>query len=595
MRFRSKIFTVLVVAGVAPVVLMGTLSYRANRQELADAVGAAQLRAAEDLAGQSEEAVLDALRDLDLAAQYIPFAELTPAEAGAALQIPGRQFPELAALALLDEAGTALAPPLVRGAGGGEAAALEGFARHVPLRGALSLGRAVGEPYATTEGPRVALAVRVPGAPARVLAVELSLERTARRLAEEARRGDAAALLDGRGELLAASAPEGDAARTLASASVPGVRTVELEGEEWLVARARAPVLGWGVVLARPGALAFGPARRVRLYTAFWAVVALGVAAGLGLLLGRGLAGPVADLSDVAKALTAGRYDRAADEAGGDELGDLARAFNHMAREVRRREEEIRHWNTELSDRVERQTAELHTAEEQVARARRLAAMGSLGAGVAHRINNPLAAAVGLVTLARAGVGPETEDGRRLGEALLQARRVAAVVEELRALAEHEVNEAGRPFALPGAVEAALAGRRERAAAQGITVELEVALGLPEAQGNPRRIEEVVGHLVDNAIEAMPGGGTLSVSLAAVDGEALRLCVADTGPGIPPEARDRVFDPLFGTKGRAGMGLTVCHHIIEEHHGRIQVDGEPGAGARVTVILPATPAPVHIF
>jgi two-component system, NtrC family, sensor kinase len=594
MRFRSKILIVLVTASVAPVVLLGALSYRANRQELADAVGAAQLRAAEDMVAQAEAVVLDTVRDLDLAAHYIPFAQLTPVEAGAALQIPGRQFPGLAALALLDESGVALAPPLVRRAAGGEAAALADFARHVPLQEVLASGRAVGEPYTTADGPRVALAVRVAGTPMRVLAAELSLEGTARRLDEEARRGDAAALLDGSGEPLAVSAPDGDAALSLARASAAGVRTVEREGEEWLVARARAPVLGWSVVLARPGAVAFGPARRVRLYTAFWAVVALGLAVGLGLLLGRGLAGPIADLSEAAKALTAGRYDRAADEVGGDELGDLARAFNHMSREVRRRDDEIRRWNAELSERVERQTAELHAAEEQVARARRLAAVGSLGAGVAHRINNPLAAVVGLVALARAGVGPDTEEGRCLGDALLEARRVAAVVEELRALAEREVNEAGHPFALPGVVEAALAGRRERAAAQGITVELEVALGLRSAQGDPRCIEEVVAHLVDNAIEAMPGGGVLSVSLAAVDGEALRLRVSDTGPGVPPEARDRVFDPLFGTKGQAGMGLTACHRIVEEHHGRIDVDAEPGAGARFTVILPAAPAPAHI-
>jgi signal transduction histidine kinase len=593
MRFRTKILVALAVAGVAPVLLLGVLSYRANRLELSGAVGASQLRAAEDQAVRAEEAVLEALRDLELAARYIPFGELTPSEAGAALQIPGRQLLELEALALLDEQGAAQVPPVVRRAEGG-AELLREFARHLPLQAALAGGRAAGEPYVTAAGPRVALAVRVPGSPPRVLAAELSLDGTVRRLAEEPRRGDAAVLLDGRGEPLAVLGAEGAKALALSRASAPGVATVEREGEEWLLARAQAPALGWSVILARPGEVAFGPARRVRRYTFFWATVALGLALGLGLLLGRGLARPVADLSEAARALTAGRYDRAADEAGGDEMGDLARGFNHMAREVRRRDEEIRTWNAELAARVEQQTAELRAAQEQAARSRRLAAVGSLGAGVAHRINNPLAAAVGLVALARMGVGPDSETGRQLGEALQETRRVAAVVEELRALAEREVAEAGRPFALQGAVEEALGPRRERARAQGIAVDLEVAPGLPQAQGDPHRIALAVGHLLDNAIEAMPGGGTLSLRLAAVDGEALALRVSDTGPGVPPEARDRIFDPLFGTKGRAGVGLTACHRIVEEHHGRVQLDREAGPGAHFTVILPAAAAAAHL-
>jgi signal transduction histidine kinase len=593
MRFRSKILAALAVAGVLPVLLLGVLSYRANRQELSAAVGAAQLRGAQEQAEQAEEVALEAVRDLELAARYLPFAELTDAEAGAALQIPARQLPEFAVLALLDEGGDAVAPPVVRSADDGSAEALAAFAGRLPLREVLATGKAVGRPRATAQGPRVAVAVRTLGTPPRVLAADLSLAVVARHLREGALAGDAWALLDGEATLVI-SGPEGSAAAALAPASAPGVSTVELTGEEWLVARARGPGLGWSAVLARPGAVAFGPARRVRLYTIFWVAVALALALGLGLLLGRGLARPVADLSEAARALTAGRYDRAAEEAGGDELGDLARGFNHMAREVRRRDEEIRGWNAELTARVERQTAELRAAQEQVARSRRLAAVGSLGAGVAHRINNPLAAAVGLVALARMGLGPDSEEGRQLGEALQEARRVAAVVEELRALAEREVAEAGRPFALPGAVEEAMAPRRERARAQGIAVELEVAPGLPEAQGDPQRIALAVGHLLDNAIEAMPGGGTLTVRLAPVDGEALSLRVSDTGPGVPPEARDRIFDPLFGTKGRAGVGLTACHRIVEEHHGRIQLDREAGPGAHFTVVLPAAAAAAHL-
>jgi len=127
-----------------------------------------------------------------------------------------------------------------------------------------------------------------------------------------------------------------------------------------------------------------------------------------------------------------------------------------------------------------------------------------------------------------------------------------------------------------------------------VALELRAPAWLPPALGDPRAIQEAVGHLLDNAIEASPRGGKVELSVAAVDGAALRLCVADAGPGIAPADRQRVFDPLFGTKGQAGMGLTTCHRIVEAHHGSIRVDGEPGAGARVTIILPAAPAVAHL-
>lgn len=591
LRFRNQAIAALAAAGILPVLLLGLLSYRANRAELGAVGGAAQLRTAQQLATRAEEATLDALRSLELAARYLPFDQLSPQEAGAALQIPVRQLPELSALVLLDASGDALAPPVTR-EGAGESPELEAFARRLPRAATLATGRAAGEPYAAGGGLRVALAVRL-GAERGVLAAELSLAHAAEHIARAAEGGDAAALFGPGGEPVAtwgwtAAAP------ALADALAPGARTAEAGGEEWVVTSARSPILGWSVALARPGEAAFGPARRVRRYTVFWVSAAGLLAVGLGLLLGRGLARPVADLSKSAGALAAGRYDRSADEGAGGELGDLARSFNHMAREVQRRDEAIRAWNADLSARVERQTEELRAAELQVARSRHLAAVGALGAGVAHRINNPLAAMVGLVALTREAIGADTAEGKRLGEALQEARRVSAVVEQLRGMVEREVGEAGRPFALPATAEAALASRRPRAAEREVALELRAPAGLPLAVGDPAAIQLAVGHLLDNAIEASPRGGKVELTVTALDGAALRLCVADAGPGIPLADRQRVFDPLFGTKGQAGMGLTTCHRIVEAHHGTIRVDGEPGAGARVAIFLPAAPAAAHL-
>jgi signal transduction histidine kinase len=95
----------------------------------------------------------------------------------------------------------------------------------------------------------------------------------------------------------------------------------------------------------------------------------------------------------------------------------------------------------------------------------------------------------------------------------------------------------------------------------------------------------------------MPEGGALKVGLKAVEGEAVKLTVSDTGKGIPAELLERIFDPFFTTKAaptRLGMGLSLCHAIVEAHHGKISVESAPGTGTTFTVLLPAAPRQAHL-
>jgi signal transduction histidine kinase len=174
-----------------------------------------------------------------------------------------------------------------------------------------------------------------------------------------------------------------------------------------------------------------------------------------------------------------------------------------------------------------------------------------------------------------------------------QANRVARVVEDLRSFADQERQISGQRFSLGRAVDAALSLYENRLRASGIALRRRFDDPLPDVQGDPVQIQQVVAHLVENAVNAMPQGGELDVSLGTVDGDALRLRVCDTGRGIPATIRDRIFDPFFTTKGHAGqvgLGLSVSHSIVEAHHGRIVVESEEGAGAAVTVLLPAAVA-----
>jgi two-component system NtrC family sensor kinase len=343
--------------------------------------------------------------------------------------------------------------------------------------------------------------------------------------------------------------------------------------------------------------IAFGAAERLRFYTVTWAAAALVVALALGTLLARCVTLPIARLSRAAGAIAAGDYGAAVDARGKDELAELGRAFTRMTAEIRRRDEEIRAWNEELQKRVDDRTAELKTAQDQILRTRRLAALGSLGAGLAHELNNPMTAITGYLAILRKNVAAQSAEAEMIARAQEQASRVTRVVEDLRSFADQERQTSGTRFPLVRTVNAALALYGDRMRASGIVLAKQFDEPLPDAQGDPVQIQQVVAHIVENAINAMPRGGKLEITLASVAGDALRLRVKDTGDGIPAAIRERIFDPFFTTKGQAGqvgLGLSVSHSIVEAHHGRIVVESEEGLGAAVTVLLPTASAAAHL-
>jgi signal transduction histidine kinase len=334
----------------------------------------------------------------------------------------------------------------------------------------------------------------------------------------------------------------------------------------------------------------------VRRYTVFWAAVALVLTGVLGALVAKTLTGPVEKLKRSAHALQEGRYEEPIDVQGRDELGELAQAFGHMAQEVKRRDAEIRAWNAELQQRVDERSAELKAAQDQILRTRRLAALGSLGAGVAHEINNPLMAIGGYLAILKKTAADQraTSTIDKAGE---QVKRVAEIVDGLLQLSSQERAVAGRRFSLAEATLEVLARRRADLQQAGIELSEQVECAR-DVEGDPVQIGQVIDHLVKNAIQAMPSGGNLSVSVLDVGGDSLKLTVADSGRGIPASIRERIFDPFFSTKEAGkpgvGLGLSISHSIVEAHHGRLLVDSAEGRGSTFTVVLPAAAAPAHL-
>jgi signal transduction histidine kinase len=584
MRFRSKIFAVLALVGVVPAAVLGWLTFSVNRAELTRTVGAAQAQVAAEVARSCERFVAQAAEALRLSASVLPLSDLSPADAATALRIPYRQ------LELVDALQLDGLPPVWESGNGRPAPEIALLQRSAPVRLAAQAGLAIGTPYAGADGSmRLPIAVRLEGG--RVLAAELSLLALSRQM----QAGATATYLATRdGTVLAAAEPTTPTPAERELLRSGGVRVLQRQdGQRWLAAAAPVGMLDWSVLVAQPEAAALRPAALVRNYTIFWIAVSLLLVLVLGALLARRVTEPVKRLREGVQALREGRA-QAAPVDGADEIGELSRSFNEMAGEIVRRDEEIRRWNTELQTRVDQRTAELKQAQEQIQRARRLGALGTLGAGMAHELNNPLTIISGTASLLRRELAGTRHDAelRILQE---QARRMSKIVADLRAFADQEREGPGRKFLLDSSVQAALDLYAGQLQANGI--ELATDLKRCEAQGDPAQIQEAIAHIVQNAIHAMPDGGRLKVTLRDVDGAALRLSVTDTGKGIPAALRERIFDPFFTTKddpAGVGLGLSITHSIVEAHHGKLLVESDEGRGATFTIVLPAAAAEAHL-
>jgi len=385
--FRTRILCALGAVGLVPLSLAASFSFAASKTELERTVGRAQAAAAAEAARGCERFIARALESLRISTGMLPLRELTRDELAKVLGIPYRQLDFVRALALLDYDGSLLAPPVVGPfiSGTGDPAHVQRFLAQVPLRLAIDAGTAIGSAYRDDGESLIAVALQVRGERS-VVAAEVSLgeiEQRMRQLAGD----DVARVVDGLGEVLAGSTttPLSAAERELVAAAMAGrpiSRVVAgANGTRWLASAAAVPQIGWTVLLAQPTDEAFRPAHHVRFYSALWAAVALLLIAVLGVVLSRGLTGPMEKLSRAVAQLGDGRYDVDLDIKRGDEIGRFADAFRRMAGDLRRRDDEIRCWNAELQARVDQGTRELRTAQDQILRTRRLAALGSLGAG----------------------------------------------------------------------------------------------------------------------------------------------------------------------------------------------------------------------
>ena len=251
---------------------------------------------------------------------------------------------------------------------------------------------------------------------------------------------------------------------------------------------------------------------------------------------------------------------------------------------------------------VLRDLSAVRQLEEQLRRSDRLAALGTLAAGLAHEIKNPLTSILTFSRHLSRRFGDERFRQRFQSVVPRELERINGIVDGLLRLARP-----GRltlaPVHLAGLVDRALELYANQTEAKGVTVVREYALGLPAIPADPEQLYQALVNLVTNALDATEAGGTLTVRIgwtAAASGttgspesrERLRVEIEDTGAGISPAQAGNVFNPFFTTKAEGtGLGLAIAHKIIEDHAGTITLRSVPGRGTTFTVLLPLTVGP----
>jgi PAS domain S-box-containing protein len=248
---------------------------------------------------------------------------------------------------------------------------------------------------------------------------------------------------------------------------------------------------------------------------------------------------------------------------------------------------------------VVRDITRLHQLEAEMRRGETLAAAGQIAIGLAHEIRNPLGAIRGTVQLLKRELGDEARWGEYIEVLLKEVDRVNRIIEMLLDLGR-PVTLRPVPLNIHQLLERVALMSDEMASRRGIQIVRRYDPSLPPILADEDRIVQVFHNLVRNAIEAMPGGGRLTLItrlsmdtlFAKVDlGRGLRsmaeVQVADEGEGITDATRARLFTPFFTTKsGGLGLGLALCHRVVEEHGGAIQIASEPGKGTAVSCFLP---------
>ncbi len=307
----------------------------------------------------------------------------------------------------------------------------------------------------------------------------------------------------------------------------------------------------------------------------FWIGIGIILAFSSAFVITGGITTPLKRLSEVAREYARLNFSVKTIYKGSakDEISDFTKAFSVMSDEIQRAWEEIKMWNTELEKRVEERTLQLKKTHDNLLISEKIAAVGTLGAGVAHEINNPLAASLGFIQILRKKVSDENLK-KYFDSIFNNLQRVRGIVEKLRQFSEVQMKADYKLINVNEVIKIAIDEIPEELKT---SKELEISSQeVPEIYSNEEQFKTAIYEILKNAYIASESKVKIRVYS---DNNSLFVEIEDDGKeGIPQDIITRIFDPFFTLKKweGVGLGLTVARTIIQNIRGIIEVESSPG-------------------
>ncbi|MEF3280373.1 MAG: HAMP domain-containing protein [Elusimicrobiota bacterium] len=364
-------------------------------------------------------------------------------------------------------------------------------------------------------------------------------------------------------------------------------------GEKVLGAFSEVSELGWIIYIERSISIAYQASQEMLSKT--WKVMIFVTifVLFLGYAVSVVITQPVQALREAASKIAEGNFDFETDLiVPNDEIGELAHTFMEMSEslkiktsEILSAKDQLEKLNRTLENRVEARTRELKSAQEELIKKERLAAMGQMASVVSHEIRNPLAVINNSIYFIKTKLGQQIDQkiSKHISIIESEIRQANGIIDEILSFARTRelkpklthlnsyIEELLSTYPFPQHIEL-----EKKLYASQITVNID-----------QDEMNQVIRNLIKNAIEVMPERGKIIVRTDVTDENMAKIEIEDTGPGIPKEILEKLFTPFFTTKARGtGLGLAVVKKVVERHKGKVEIISQVGKGTCFKLYIP---------
>lgn len=349
-----------------------------------------------------------------------------------------------------------------------------------------------------------------------------------------------------------------------------GVFDYSANNLEYIAGASRTSLGNLTVVTRISASAAYLTARQLLDDLILVSLVIVLIAAIFGVLVSRQITRPLERLSNAVRKIAKGDFDVNIAIKSRDEIGMLSNSFNEMASELKQRE------------------SSLKAAQDALVQSEKMAAIGTLSAGLAHEVKNPLSAVLGYAQLSKRKLDQPEALLKNLDIIEHETKRCNEIISNLMQFSRQEKGEFVQ-ITVNEVVSKSMTIVDHQLSLKNVRIDSELADDIPQITGNANQLQQVLMNLMINAQHAIgDDGGTITLATFVRD-ESVTITVSDTGPGVPAEIRAKIFEPFFTTKPAGqgtGLGLSVTYGIIKDHGGEITVERADTGGAKFVIVLP---------